>query len=91
VGAHQEYLSVKSLGINWVDKEWRVMILTIGAAGEKCVQRTYYDTLLLQKSLQITNPGSRVPILIHEAFVVNLCQEDSEAVQNVKRGVTQFI
>ena len=74
---HHEYLSVKAFEINWIDNKWRVMFVTKTPVSEKCTQRTYNDVLLLQKSLQISNPASRVPILLKEDMLINLKREDS--------------
>ena len=79
------------MAINWIDNKWRVMILTKTSSSEKCVQRTYNDTMLLQKSLQISNPGSRVPMLIREEYLINLQKEDSDSVHNLKVGISQFV
>ena len=74
---HHEYLSVKAFEINWIDNKWRVMFVTKTPVSEKCTQRTYNDVLLLQKPLQISNPASRVPILLKEDMLINLKREDS--------------
>ena len=66
--------------------------LSVTKQGETVtVERRYSDFYKLREALECLYPGLFIPVLPPKGFIIAFEREDSESIQNRKRGIKHFI